>query len=263
MEKRPTPVNFAEINVEIFKNHEFTAYKCRFTLNLMKLIQKVLKSTFLTQSCVKELFNLMDKSSDLSTKFNNNSLFRFVLWKKGYFSEINFLPSLHISEINVLLAKFYYFKKNMSKDNTHIFDFCISIYINYIEKIQMLDDAYNLVKNSATKDIEEAEINKYYRVKNFEEKQIAIDFIYHLLNEQVNTFLNEIDLNEYKHLSAVDQLTDVLINYLPIADINRYPRYAPVGFVTGDKSENNMSKLKNNIDMRRVLKTLIQLKRSN
>lgn len=258
-----TPLNFADIKVDIFKNHEFTAYKCRFTLNLMKLIQKILKSTFLTQDCVKELFNLMDKSAELSIKFNNNSLFRFVLWKKGYFSDINFLPSLHIFEINVLLAKYLYYKKNLSKDNTQIFDFSTTIYTNYIEKLHLLDEAYISLKSESTKDIEEPETNKYYKVKNFEEKQMAVDFIYHLLNEQVNTFMNETKLEDYKELSVLDHLIDVIIDYLPYSDINRYPKFAPVNFITGERTDNNISKLKNNVDMRDVLKKLIQLRKNN
>ena len=261
MEDKPLSINFSEIKVEIFKNHEFTAYKCRFTLNLMKLIQKILKSTFLTQKCVKELFSLMDKSGELSVKFNNNSLFRFVLWKKGYFSDINFLPSLHIFEINVLLAKYHYYKKNLSKDNTRIFDFSVAIYQNYIEKVQALDEAYTNLRTETVKFFDEAEINKYFKVKNFEEKQMAVDFIYHLLNDNVNIFLNEVDLEDYKELQTFNKLVDVLIDYLPCSDINRYLKFAPVGFVTSDKPDNNISKLKNNVDMRTVLRKLIALRK--
>lgn len=261
MASQSPPIAFGDIKAEIFKAHEFTAYKCRFTLNLMKLVQKILKSTYLTQECVAVLFRLMEKSAELSATFNGNSRFRFVLWKKGYFSDINFLPSLHIFEINVLLAKYLFFKKNLSVENPRIFEFVVGVYENYIEKVAALEDAFVSFRADTAQEFAEPEVNRYYKLKNFEEKQMAVDFIYHLLNEQINTFLVDADLTAYAHLEVFDKLIDVLIDYLPVSDISRYAKFAPVGFVTGEKAENSISKLKDNVNVKDVLRKLIQLRK--
>ena len=48
LESKKLPVAFASFDSEQFSNCQFTAFKCRFIVNLMKLIQIILKSTFLT-----------------------------------------------------------------------------------------------------------------------------------------------------------------------------------------------------------------------
>lgn len=262
MEDKKEPISFEGCNFSIFENHKFTAYKCRFTLNLMKLMQRILKSTFLPQKSVKELFTLIDMSADLSLNFNNQSLNRFLLWKKGYFSDINFLPSLHIFEINVLLAKFLYYKKNLSKDNTKIFDFCILIFKNYLEKIDTLEDAFRSYVTDDKLFMEEEELNMYFKIKNFEEKQMAIEFIYNLINDHVNVFLKDCELEQYGNLPIFNELIEAIIDYLPKAEIKNYLKFAPVSLLKIDNSGNNLNKLKPNIDIGGVLKKLIKVTRN-
>ncbi len=123
-----TPLAFIQIRAEIFENKEFTSFKCRFILNLIKLIQIILKNTELSQQSTKFLFELMDNFLSLSHRFDENPLNRFILWKKGYFSDKESLPSLYIFEKNVFIAKFYYYKKKLSKDYTKIFEFVHQIF---------------------------------------------------------------------------------------------------------------------------------------
>ena len=262
MEKQKQPVSFENCNFNIFENHKFTAYKCRFTLNLMKLMQRILKSTFLPRKSVKELFSLIDRSADLSLNFNDKSLNRFFLWKKGYFSDINFLPSLHIFEINVLLAKFLYYKKNLSKDNTEIFSYCIKIYKNYQEKIDMLEEAFVSFVTEEKLFMEEKELNMYFKIKNFEEKQMAIEFIYNLVNEQVNAFLNSCDFEEFGNLEVFGDLINAIIDYLPKAEIKNYLKFASVNLLKIENNENNLNKLKINVDVKKALRKLIAVTRN-
>jgi hypothetical protein len=48
LEVKKMPVAFSSFDSENFVNCQFTAFKCRFIVNLMKLIQIIFKSTLLT-----------------------------------------------------------------------------------------------------------------------------------------------------------------------------------------------------------------------
>ena len=153
----------------------------------------------------------MDRSLALSKTFNSKSLNRFVLWKKGYFTNRDSLPSLHIFEINVLLARFFYYKKILAKSEVTLFHFIHDAFKNYLEKYEVLEQALKGLKDQSNILILEEDLNKEFKEKNYREKQTSLMFMYDLLNEHICQFLVRIDLEEFGYLPIFDQLIDVSV----------------------------------------------------
>lgn len=47
--QKESPISINNIKAKMFENKEFTAFKCKFILNLIKLVQIIIKKTELLQ----------------------------------------------------------------------------------------------------------------------------------------------------------------------------------------------------------------------
>ena len=260
MEKLQLPISFQNFKGKIFDSKEFTAYKCRFILNLIKLIQIILKKTELKQESIDSLFEIMENFVKSSREFNKNSLNRFILWKKGYFSDRDSLPSLHIFEINVLLAKFFYYKKNLNEDNEKIFEFIVEIYREYSNKLEILKKSLNSLENKNNLIIKEEIFNLEFKNKEFEEKQSASIFYFNLINDNINPFLLNLDLEKFEFHPILDLLIDVLIDFLPQSNIKSFVKFKCVNCVDCENCGNKLKRLKDTKPIQNFLKLLIKKK---
>ena len=205
----------------------------------------------------------MDRSLALSKTFNSKSLNRFVLWKKGYFTNRDSLPSLHIFEINVLLARFFYYKKILAKGEVTLFHFIHDAFKNYLEKYEVLEQALKGLKDQSNILILEEDLNKEFKEKNYREKQTSLMFMYDLLNEHICQFLVRIDLEEFGYLPIFDQLIDVIIDYLPKANVLGFWKFKCLKCLDCPDCEQRLGKLKRQVDLEDFLKKLIKMKISS
>lgn len=202
----------------------------------------------------------MDKSLGLAKLFNSKSLNRFVLWKKGYFTNRDSLPSLHIFEINVLLAKFFFYKKTLSREHLRLFPFVVEALRNYLEKCEVLEQALAGLRDQGNILLLEEDLNKEFKEKNFREKQTALLFMYDLLNEHICLFLTRLDLSEFGYLPVFDQLIDVIVDYLPKASVLAFTKFKCLRCLDCSDCEQRFGKLKKQVDLEALLKRLIQMK---
>ena len=260
MEKLELPISFNNFTAKIFEFKEFTSYKCRFILNLIKLIQIILKKTELKQESIDSLFKIMENFIKSSREFNKFSLNRFILWKKGYFSDKDSLPSLYIFEINVLLAKFFYYKKNLDFDNEKIFEFIIEIYQDFFEKLTILDQSLEILEDKDKLIISELIFNNEFKKKDFEEKQTSVIFFFNLINDNINPFLLHLDLESFEFRPIFDSLIDVLIDYLSLSNINSFTKFKCVECVNCENCKLKNKRLKDTKPIKDFLKLIIRKK---
>ena len=147
-----------------------------------------------------------------------------VLWKKGYFTNRDSLPSLHNFEINVLLAKFFFYRKNLSSENQKVIGFITETIRNFLEKSDVLDQSFLGMKENGPVLILEEELNKEFREKNFKEKQTSLLFMYDLFSEHLFPYLAKFQFETYGYLTEYDQLVDALIDYLPKSNVNGFSK---------------------------------------
>jgi hypothetical protein len=202
----------------------------------------------------------MEKSLSLSKTFNSKSLNRFVLWKKGYFTNRDSLPSLHIFEINVLLAKFFYYRNVLSRDNVKLFAFIHDIFKNYLEKYEVLEQSLKGMKDSANILILEEDLNKEFKEKNYREKQTSLLFMYDLLNEYICHQLIRIELDDFGYLPVFDQMIDVVIDYMPKSNVVGFSKFKCLKCLECQDCEQRVGKLKKHVDLEDFLKRLIKMK---
>jgi hypothetical protein len=202
----------------------------------------------------------MEKSLNLSKVFNGKSLNRFVLWKKGYFTNRDSLPSLHIFEINVLLSKFFYYRKVLSVDNLKLFPFIHEIFKNFLEKHEVLEQSLKGLKDHSNILILEEDLNKEFKEKNYREKQTSILFIYDLLNEHICHYLVRVDTEEFGFLPIFDQMIDVIIDYLPKSNVFGFSKFKCLKCLDCMDCESRMGKLKKQVSLEDFLKKLIKQK---
>ena len=202
----------------------------------------------------------MNKSLSLSKTFNSKSLNRFVLWKKGYFTNRDSLPSLHIFEINVLLAKFFYYKKMLSADDLRIFPFAVEVLRNYVEKHEVLEQSLQGLRDPSNVLMLEENLNKEFKEKNFKEKQTSLFFMYDLLNEHIAPYALRLDYEEFGYLPEFDQLVDALIEYLPRSNLIGSIKLKCLQCLDCVECEGRLGKLKKPIGLEDLLKKLIRMK---
>jgi brefeldin A-inhibited guanine nucleotide-exchange protein len=260
MENVYLPITFENLKAKVFDSRDFTSYKCRFILNLIKLIQIILKKTELKQESIDSLFTIMEKFINNSREFNKFSLNRFILWKKGYFSDKDSLPSLYIFENNVLLAKFFYYKKNFKEDNEKIFDFIIEIYHQYFEELKILNNSLTNLEEKQTLVLSENDLNEEYKIKDFEEKQTAVIFYFNLINDNISPFLLSLDLDTLEMIPVFDSLIEVIIDFLSYSNINSLTFFKCIKCVECENCKIKSKRFKETKPIQEFLKNLIKKK---
>lgn len=185
------------------------------------------------------------------------------MWKKGYFTNKDSLPSLHNFEINVLLAKFFFFRKNQSPQNLKIISFINETIRNYLEKYEMLEQSFSVVQQSSNLLILEEELDKEFREKNFKEKQTALLFMHDLFTEHFFPYLTKFTFEDYPDLPEYDSLIMTLIDYLPKSDVVGFMKFKCIDCNKCKECEKKMSKLKKQTGIEEVLKKLVILQTKN
>ena len=210
-----------------------------------------------------QVFRLIDKSLSFARLFNSKSLNRMVLWKKGYFTNRDSLPSLHNFEINVLLAKFFYYRKNLSAENLTVIPFITETIQNYLEKSDVLEQAYFSLKEGVQQLIVEDDLNKEFKEKNFKEKQVSLLFMYDLLSEHLFPYLVRFPFEEYAWGGDYDALVDVLVDYLPKSNLSGIQKLKCLKCTECGECEKQSQRLKKETSVEDILRKLIKLKAVN
>lgn len=183
-----------------------------------------------------------------------------VLWKKGYFTNRDSLPSLHNFEINVMLAKFFFYRKNLSVDNQKVIPFITESIRNFLEKSEVLEQAYLGLKEQANVLILEEELNKEFKEKNFKEKQTSLLFMYDLLCDHLFPYLIRFPFEDYGYLPEYDLLIDALIDYLPKSNVLGFLKFKCLKCTDCGDCDTRNSKIKKDVSIEEVLKRLIKFK---
>lgn len=186
-----------------------------------------------------------------------------VLWKKGYFTNRDSLPSLHNFEINVLLAKFFYYRKNLSAENQKVIPFITESIRIFLEKTDVLDQAFLGLKEQGNILILEEDLNKEFKEKNFKEKQTSLLFMYDLLCDHLFPYLIKFPFEDYGYLAEYDVLIDAIIDYLPKSNVLGFFKFKCLKCCECSECETRNTKIKKDISLEEVLKKLIKLKTSN
>lgn len=261
IDSKAQPIEFASLKAEMLPSPHFVAFKCRFVVNFMKLTQIILRNTTLSSKSTSELFKLIDQSLILSRTFNSKSLHRFILWKKGYFSNQNSLPSLYIFEINVYLAKFFHFKKIYSQENNEVLTTINDIFKNYLEKLELTDQAYDSIKDNSSKLISEDELSKEFKDKNYLEKQTSTVLCFDLITEHIGPFLSKVEIGDsFESLKKFDVLLDSLIEYLSRSNLHYYTHFKCLDCLQCKDCDQKLSRLKKITVLEEFLKALVKAK---
>lgn len=265
VDAKPLPVEFSSLEAKMLLNAQFVSFKCRFVVNFMKLAQIILRNTMLPSKSREELFKLIDNSLTFSKTFNSKSLHRFILWKKGYFSNQNSLPSLYIFEINVHLAKFFHYKKLFPSESTEVLQTIAVIFQNYLEKLEATESVLESIRDGKSKFLAEEDLNREFKEKNFVEKQTSTVLYFDIISDNIAPFLAKIDLSEQKDLSVFDVLLKELVEFVSRANIHYYANFKCLNCLNCQDCDSKFSRLKRNTVLEDFLKTLIaaRIKRAN
>jgi hypothetical protein len=209
---------------------------------------------------VTQVFQLIDRSLSFARLFNSKSLNRMVLWKKGYFTNRDSLPSLHNFEINVLLAKFFYYRKNLSPENLAVVPFVTQTIRNFLEKSEVLEQAYYALKEGTQTLIVEDELNKEFKEKNFKEKQVSLLFMFDLLSEHLFPYLVRFPFEDFPFSDDVDVLIDALVDYLPRSNLAGIQKLKCLKCTECADCEKQSHRLKKEMGIEDLLKRLIKFK---
>ncbi len=207
-----------------------------------------------------QVFQLIDRSLSFARLFNSKSLNRMVLWKKGYFTNRDSLPSLHNFEINVLLAKFFYYRKNLSPENLAVVPFVTQTIRNFLEKSEVLEQAYYALKEGTQTLIVEDELNKEFKEKNFKEKQVSLLFMFDLLSEHLFPYLVRFPFEDFPFSDDVDVLIDALVDYLPRSNLAGIQKLKCLKCTECADCEKQSHRLKKEMGIEDLLKRLIKFK---
>lgn len=206
------------------------------------------------------IFQLIDRSLSFARLFNSKSLNRMVLWKKGYFTNRDSLPSLHNFEINILLAKFFFYRKNLSAENLAVVPFITQTIRNFLEKSDVLEQAYFALKEGTQTLIVEEELNKEFKEKNFKEKQVSLLFMFDLLSEHLFPYLVRFPFEDYPYSEDVDSLIDALVDYLPKSNLAGLQRLKCLKCTECADCEKQSQRQKKELGVEDLLKRLIKFK---
>lgn len=183
-----------------------------------------------------------------------------VLWKKGYFTNRDSLPSLHNFEINVLLAKFFFYRKNLSKDNLKVLPFVTETLRNFLEKNDVLEQAFLTLKDPSQMLIVEEDLNKEFKEKNFREKQVALLFMHDLLSEHLFPYMTRFPFEDFGWQPDNEALIEALIDYLPKSSLGSFQKLKCLKCTDCQDCEKQAIKLRRETPAEDILKRLIKLK---
>lgn len=212
--QKSQPITFSSLESSIFENKEFVAFKCKFILNLLKLIQIIVKKTELLQESQQQIVLLLDEFIKQSEEFNCNQVNRYVLWKKGYFSMKNSLPSLHIFEKNVLIVQLYNSVRKFHKGSNKIFEFVCKVLESFKQRIEELDKFIEFV-HSNKQVFTEPEFDSEFKAKTVEEQQKNIFNFYNVIVDIIEPFLLGLDYETLPYNKYLDHLIQSIIDFLP------------------------------------------------
>ena len=208
-------IDFDDTNLpslEIDCKHAET--QCRFVLNLMKLIEQVFKNTLLVESSSLALIDLAQDSKTLALAFNDNVLYRFVFWKKGYMYNRDCLPSLHSFEISVLRARFFYLKRLYGSENADMIGFIIETYKDFSSICGELKKTVMAYKGKPTLLFLNQEDDREFELHSLIDTQTRTLFLFDFVNEYIGGFLNKNETIVFQNENQNQELVDTLIDYL-------------------------------------------------
>lgn len=195
---------------------KYAETQCRFVLNLMKLIEKIFKTTKLVESSSLSLMELAQESRELASAFNNNVLYRFVFWKKGYMYNRECLPSLHSFERSVLKARFLYLKRLYGPDNADMVQFIIDTYRDFGRLCKTLEQAVLDYKNKPTLLFVKKEDDREFELHRLTDTQTRTFLMFDFVNETLGNFLAKTPVEVFASDNQNQQLIEQLVDFLAV-----------------------------------------------
>lgn len=253
------PIEFSSLRAEMLPNPHFVAFKCRFVVNFMKLTQIILRNTKLPPQSCDKIFALVEDSLSLCREFNSRVVQRFVLWKKGYFSSQNSLPSLYIFEINVHLSQFFHHRKNFPA-STESLDIIGEILSSFVEKLAMTESAHEELRDKKPGNFTNPELSREFREKNFVEKQTAAVLYFDTIIEHIAPYLSRLELESLPDLAIFDPLIPQLISYISRANLYQNSALRCVGCLDCRDCESRFARIKKSDTMENFLQHLVKLR---
>lgn len=195
---------------------KYAETQCRFVLNLMKLIEKIFKTTRLVESSSQMLIELAQESKALASAFNDNVLYRFIFWKKGYMYNRECLPSLHSFERSVLKARYLYLKRLYGAENADMIQFLIDTYRDFGLLNKKLENAVLDYKNKPTVLFEKKQEDREFELHRLTDTQTRTFLMFDFVNETLGNFLLKTEITTFASDSQIQELINQLVDYLSV-----------------------------------------------
>jgi hypothetical protein len=238
---------------------KYAETQCRFVLNLMKLIEKIFKTTKLVESSSLTLIELAQESKKLASAFNDNVLYRFIFWKKGYMYNRECLPSLHSFERSVLKARFLYLKRLYGSDNADMIEFIINTYRDFGLLCKKLEKAVMDFKTKPTMLFEKKEEDREFELHRLTDTQTRTFLMFDFVNETLGNFLLKTEINLFADDTQSTRLINQLVDFLSIGPSMFYSNLLKCVDCLGcNKCFAKTTKQRKFVDISPALKKLIQ-----
>jgi brefeldin A-inhibited guanine nucleotide-exchange protein len=238
---------------------KYAETQCRFVLNLMKLIEKIFKTTKLMESSSQSLIELAQESKELASAFNDNVLYRFIFWKKGYMYNRECLPSLHSFERSVLRARFLYLKQLYGTDNAEMVGFIINTYKDFGLLCKKLEKAVLDYKTKPTLLFKKKEEDREFELHRLTDTQTRTFLMFDFVNDTLGNFIVKNELEYFAHDSQNQELINQLVDFLAIGPSMFYSNLLKCVDCLGcNKCYAKTAKQRKFVDITSALKKLIQ-----
>ncbi len=103
----------------------------------------------------------------------------------------------------------------------------------------------------------EKNFNQEFKIKCFEEKQVAVTLFYNLINNNINPFLLELNLDDFDYLPVFDKLIDSLLNYLPHSQLDSNTKFKCFKCLSCEHCNSKTKRLKDPVDIKEFIHALV------
>lgn len=218
LEKEELPINLDKIVCNYFKNINIVSFKCKIIVNLKKMLLFIICNIELERDILEYIIKPVEKGIDLAIKFDSKPLFRYILWKKGYFSQQNSIPSLYAFESIAFLILFYEKKLNIKKEINLFFSTIKNVLYRFLYYLKDIDILQEDSESDNKIFLIDEEINRDFFKKAFLDKKNALILYSEVINEHFIKFLDQLEKEYFNQLACDQEFNEMVIDLVLVSN---------------------------------------------